>query len=97
MWALVQHTHVHDQYPVSNSIHRNPGLLGQGRDDFRSVATPESSEPQPDEVVRRLAALTPGIQDTQVRADVDAMLEMHRMNIDLMDGRPSIGPRTGQV
>ena len=38
-------------------------------------------------VVRRLEALIPGVQDAQVRADLGAMLEAHRRNIERVDAR----------
>jgi len=38
-------------------------------------------------VVRRLEALIPRVQDAQVRADLGAMLEAHRRNIERVDAR----------
>ncbi len=38
-------------------------------------------------VVRRLEALIPRVEDTQVRADLASMLEAHRSNIERVDAR----------
>ena len=43
-------------------------------------------------VVRRLSALIPRIQDAQVRVELSAMLEAHRINIERVDARKAVGP-----
>lgn len=43
-------------------------------------------------VVRRLSALIPRIQDTQVQADLSAMLEAHHVNIERVDARKAVDP-----
>ena len=43
-------------------------------------------------VVRRLSALIPRIQDTQVQSDLSAMLQAHHINIERVDTRKAADP-----
>jgi hypothetical protein len=43
--------------------------------------------------VRRLSALIPRIQDTQVQTNLFAMLEAHHINVERVDTRKAVDPR----